>query len=76
MKLTVEQLERLEKLGDFQTEMVTKQKLTPQSMIGFETAHSYIIHPTRSECTMYKVDPVEYYGEAFLNSHFMNYLSQ
>lgn len=76
MKLTTEQLERLEKLGDFQTEMASKKGFSVKSVIGFEANNCYIIHPTRSECNMHKVDPVEYYGESFLKSQFMNYLSQ
>lgn len=74
MKLTKEQLERLKKIGDLQAAIMNEIGYTPKSMISFSTEHYHVIHPTLSECSSYKVDPIEYYGEDFLKSRFMDFI--
>ena len=35
-----------------------------------------ILNPFVDECDWYEVDPIEYYGELFLNSKFMDLLNE
>lgn len=39
--------------------------------LQFEYENTVISNPFVDECGMYEVDPVEYYGEAFINSDFL-----
>jgi len=40
--------------------------------ISFEYYGSHIVHPMLDESGSFEVDPIEYYGKAFLNSRFMD----
>ena len=44
--------------------------------ISFEYDGIEILNPFVDECEWYEVDPIEYYGELFLNSKFMDLLNE
>lgn len=44
--------------------------------ISFEYDGIDILNPFVDECDLYEVDPIEYYGELFLNSKFMDLLNE
>lgn len=71
MQLSEKQLARLEEKGWEQVGIVDKLGYTPEHIIQFSTEDRVIIHPTMTECLRESVNPVEYYGEAFLQSDFM-----
>lgn len=74
MKLSKKQLELLEKIGDLQMNIANEIGETPNSFVAFEHEGTHVIHPTRSECSRFEVDPVDYYGQNFLRSAFMDFI--
>ena len=66
-----EQLSRIKEVGDKQLQIFDETGEYPEDAIMFEFEGIDIINPFLDEMGTDEVDPVEYYGEAFLNSDFM-----
>lgn len=73
MKVTKEQLEAIKILGEYQMEKSAYAYYDISPLIGFEQEESgiFIHNPFVDECAWSNVNPIEYYGEEFLNSDFM-----
>lgn len=62
-------------LADFQTQLVAELGTELiQSLITFEHDEVIIYNPFLDETMRKEVDPIEYYGESFLKSEWVNYL--
>lgn len=73
-------LELIKHMAELQTEIVEEicEKTGEHHYDGticFESQHGdNIINPFLSECMRFEVDPVEYYGDAFMNSEWKKFL--
>lgn len=73
MKITEEQLEAIKILGEYQMAKGVYALYDISPLIGFENEESgiFIQNPFVDECSWFDVNPIEYYGEEFLNSDFL-----
>ena len=72
MRLTEKQENIIWHVGNLQLHIQGFATEPYEGEISFEFEGFDIVHPMLEESGMYKVDPVEYYGEAFLNSRFVD----
>lgn len=73
MKITEELLEAIKILGEYQMGKLVYASIDTSPLIGFENEESgtLIINPFLDDCGWATVNPIEYYGEEFLNSDFL-----
>ena len=69
--LTEREINALEKFSDLQLRILNLNGCDEVGLISFVYDGIEITNPFVDETDRYSVDPVEYYGEAFLNSDFM-----
>lgn len=72
MKLTAKQENILGLIGELQLHIQGYSDEPFYDEISFEYEGHHIVNPLVDETASYSVDPIEYYGKAFLNSRFMN----
>ena len=78
LKLTKKDILVLEKIGDLQ--MYIQDNLTDsieykyENLISFSYKEQSIINPVLDETGRFEVDPIEYYGNNFLNSDFIEFI--
>jgi len=72
MRLTERQKEILWHVGNLQLHIQSYCDEPYNDEISFEYYGSHIVHPMLDESGSFEVDPIEYYGKAFLNSRFMD----
>lgn len=72
-KITQEQLEAIKILGEYQEGKAVYIYGNISSLVGFESEEhgTLIINPFLDECGWGNVNPIEYYGNEFLNSDFL-----
>lgn len=59
-----------------ETQLIALSEGADFDYISFEYDGIDILNPFVDECDWYEVDPIEYYGELFLNSKFMDLLNE